>query len=86
MLKITVKSVYDGLPIVMSEEGKIYQLNYYDRLGRFRKYKLLDSKLHNGSLYYRICGKRYSEYKLQAIEIKSKRKINLDKKVIKWKK
>lgn len=77
--------IYEDLPIIIkTDDNKIYQLNYYDKCGRFRKYKLLEPKEHNGSLYYRIDGVRYSEYKLLTMEKKCMRTIDLSKKTIRW--
>jgi hypothetical protein len=85
MPEITIKRIYDDLPhIVMSEDDKMYQLSYYDKLGRFKSYKVLEKTNHNGSLYYRIDGIRYSEYKLASIEKRVIKKINLNKKIIKF--
>ena len=85
MSEITIKRIYEDLPhIVMSEEGAIYQLSYYDKLGRFKRYKIIEKSNHNGSFYYRIDGVRYSEYKLASIEKRVIKKINLNKKIIKF--
>jgi hypothetical protein len=85
MSEITIKKIYDDLPIIVkADDDKIYQLNYYDRSGKFRRCKLLEPKEHNGSLYYRIDGIRYSEYKLLSMERKCIKRINLAKKTIQW--
>ena len=75
-LMITRK--YDKLKnIVKTDDGKLYQLSYYDKKNRFKKYKLLEPKEHNGSLYYRINGKRYSEFKLNSLEKRAYKTIKL---------
>jgi hypothetical protein len=85
MSQITIRKIYEDLPhIVMSEDGSLYQLNYYDRLGRFKRYKIIEKSNHNGSMYYRIDGIRYSEYKLASIEKRAFKRINLSKKIIKF--
>lgn len=85
MSEITIKRIYEDLPhIVMSENGDLYQLSYYDKLGRFKRYKIIEKKNHNGSLYYRIDGVRYSEYYLATIEKIVIKRINLNKKIIKF--
>jgi hypothetical protein len=81
---IIVTKTFDDFPhIVQTEDGKIYQLSYIDRLGRLRRYKELKPTNHNGSFYYIIDRNRYSEYKLLAFSKKCYKKINLNKKVIK---
>ena len=85
MSEIIVRKIYEDLPhIVMSEDGSLYQLNYYDKLGRFKRYKVIEKSNHHGSMYYRIDGNRYSEYKLASIEKRAYKRINLSKKVIKF--
>lgn len=85
MSEIIVRKIYEDLPhIVMSEDGSLYQLNYYDKLGRFKRYKIIEKSNHNGSMYYRIDGTRYSQYKLASIEKRAYKRINLSKKVIKF--
>lgn len=85
-MEIVIKKTYDDLPVlVKSEDDKIYQLSYYDTVGRFRRYKLLEPKNHNGSPYYRVGGVRYSEYKLQSLEKRCIKTIDLNKKVVRWK-
>jgi len=82
--KIIITQVYDEIPIIVkSEDGKIYQLNYYDALGRFRKHKIITPQEHNGSLYYRVDGIRYSEQKLKTMEKDCMKKINIKKKIAK---
>ena len=86
MVEIITKKVYDELPIlVKAEDDKIYQLNYYDSIGRFRRYKLLEPKNHNGSPYYRVGGVRYSEQRLVSLEKRCIKTIDLNKKVVRWK-
>jgi hypothetical protein len=83
-MEIIVVKMFEDLPqIVQSEDGKIFQLNYIDSIGRFRCFKELKPKEHNGSSYYRIDRDRYSEYRLQAIAKSCYKKIDLTKKVIK---
>jgi hypothetical protein len=85
MSEITIKRTYDDFPhIVMSENGDLYQLSYYDKLGRFKPYKIIEKTTHNGSQYYRIDGVRYSEYKLATIEKRVIKRIDLNKKIIKF--
>ena len=81
MAKIKAVATYLQMPhIVKTSDGEIYQLSYVDKVGRFRKSKLLLPKKHNGSLYYRIGKQRLSEHKLQALEVKYFRVINLNSK------
>jgi len=83
-MEITVTKVFEDLPhVVQAEDGKMYQLNYVDKVGRLRHFKELKPKEHNGSLYYRIERDRYSEYRLQIIAKDCHKKIDLKKKVIK---
>lgn len=80
MEEIVVIREYDDLPyIVKSEDGKIYQLSYYDTKNRLKQYKVLIPKNHNGSMYYRIEGQRFSEYRLKTMERKCYKRINLNK-------
>jgi hypothetical protein len=80
MEKITIKSEYKDLPyIVRSEDGQVYQLSYYDSMKRLIKWKIIEPKEHNGSLYYRIDGIRYSDYKLKTLEKRVCKKVNLEK-------
>ena len=75
--------MFEDLPqIVQSEDGKIFQLNYIDVIGRFRRFKELKPTKHNGSLYYRIERGRYSEYRLLSMSKKCYKRIDLTKKVI----
>ena len=50
-----------------------------DTKKRIKQYKILIPKEHNGSIYYRINGSRYSDYKLKTLEIKVYKRINLNK-------
>ena len=80
MEEIIVIREYDDLPyIVKSEDGQIYQLSYYDTKYRLKQYKVLIPKNHNGSMYYRIEGQRFSEYRLKTMERKVYKRINLNK-------
>jgi hypothetical protein len=80
MEEIIIIRQYENLPhIVKSENGDIYQLSYYDTKKRIKQYKILIPKEHNGSIYYRINGSRYSDYKLKTLEIKVYKRINLNK-------
>lgn len=80
MEEIVVIREYDDLPyIVKSEDGQIYQLSYYDTKKRLKQYKVLTPKNHNGSMYYRIEGQRFSEYRLKTMERKVYKRINLNK-------
>jgi hypothetical protein len=80
MEEIVVIREYDDLPyIVKSEDGQIYQLSYYDTKKRLKQYKVLIPKNHNGSMYYRIEGQRFSEYRLKTMERKVYKRINLNK-------
>ena len=80
MEEIIVIREYDDLPyIVKSEDGQIYQLSYYDTKKRLKQYKVLIPKNHNGSMYYRIEGQRFSEYRLKTMERKVYKRINLNK-------
>jgi len=83
-MEIVVVKMFEDLPqVVQSEDGKIYQLNYIDNIGRFRCFKELIAKEHNGSLYYTIERNRYSAYRLQSIAKSCYKRIDLTKKVIK---
>ena len=80
MEEIVVIREYDDLPyIVQSEDGQIYQLSYYDTKKRLKQYKVLIPKNHKGSMYYRIEGQRFSEYRLKTMERKVYKRINLNK-------
>lgn len=75
---IITKRIFDGLPyIIQSENDKIYQLSYYDSLGRFRPFKEIQPKMHKGCEYYRIEGVRYSIHKLYSISERKIKKIQL---------
>jgi hypothetical protein len=77
---IIAKRFFYGLPyIVQAEDDKIYQISYYDSMGRFRPFKEIKPKIHKGCEYYRIDGVRYSIYKLQSISEKKIKKIELNK-------
>lgn len=79
-MEIIITRKYDGLStLVKTEDGILYQLSYYDTKKRLKKYKVIEPKEHNGSIYFRINGSRYSEYKLKTMEIKVYKKINLNK-------
>lgn len=79
-MEIQVVKIYKKLPFVFkSSDGKLYQCSYFDRKGRFRAFKELIPREHNKNMYYRIDGKRYSEWKLLAMESKSNKRINLNK-------
>lgn len=74
--------MFDGLPfIVQAEDGKIYQMNYIDKGGRFRRFKEITVTKHRGNTYYRFNEGRYSEYRLKTIEKKCYKRIDLGRKV-----
>lgn len=79
-MEIIIIRKYDNIPLlVKSEDGTFYQLSYYDTKNRLKMFKIVEPKQHNGSSYFRVNSQRYSEYKLKTLEIKTYKKINLNK-------
>jgi hypothetical protein len=75
---INTKSKFKGLPFVYeTDDSKIFQIGYCDKAGGVRKPKEIILKEHRGSKYYRINGKRYSDFRLQTLAVRSRRTINL---------
>ncbi|HWY09993.1 MAG TPA: hypothetical protein VN026_01650 [Bacteroidia bacterium] len=75
---INTKSKFKGLPFVYeTDDSKIFQVGYCDKRGGVRKPKEIILKEHKGSKYYRINGKRYSDFRLQTLSVRSRRTIDL---------